>query len=185
MILRRRSLIFVALLVVLAVAFVVNTVMERQKEDLISSVGAINEGKVLGEATLVDSSLEGGEVSVSSGSVSNGYFADARINRQKARDAAIEVLQGIISNQSLDEAEKRSAASELGIIATISTKESNMENLVKAKGFTDCVVVIGASNVTVVVQTDGLNSSGVSKIKEIVMSEAIVGADAVNIIEVK
>lgn len=185
MILRKRSLIFVALIVILLIAFAVNTVMERQKEELVSSVNAINEGKVLGEATLVDANLEGGEVSVSSGSVSSGYFAEARINRQKARDAAIEVLQSVINNKQLEEGEKREAASELGIIATITTSESTMENLVKAKGFTDCVVVIGEADVTVVVETDGLSNGDISKIKEIVMSEAAVGAEHVKIIEVK
>ena len=77
------------------------------------------------------------------------------------------------------------AAEELGVIAAIIAKESNMESLIKAKGFSDAVVVVGESDVTVVVQSDGLSGADVSKIKEIVMSEASVGAENIVIIEVK
>ena len=71
------------------------------------------------------------------------------------------------------------------MIAAIIAKESNMESLIKAKGFSDAVVVVGESDVTVVVQSDGLSGADVSKIKEIVMSEASVGAENIVIIEVK
>ena len=47
------------------------------------------------------------------------------------------------------------------------------------------MVVVGESDVTVVVQSDGLTGADVSKIKEIVMSEASVGAENIKIIEVK
>ena len=60
-----------------------------------------------------------------------------------------------------------------------------MESLIKAKGFYDAVAVIGESDVTVVVQSDGLSSAQVSQIKEIVLSECEVGAEAIKIIEVK
>ncbi|NLT58391.1 MAG: SpoIIIAH-like family protein [Clostridiales bacterium] len=182
MILRKKSVIFVALSAILLLAFAVNGMMERQRQELLSS--AITEGKVLGEATLVDAQGMG-EVEVSSGAVSSDYFANARINRQKARDAAIEVLQDVIDNRELGEEAKRDAASELGMIATILNKEGIMENLIKAKGFSDCVVVVGEADVTVVVQSKGLTQSEVSKIKEIVVSEAMVGADNIKIIEVK
>ena len=139
----------------------------------------------MGEATLVDASGGDSDVSVTVGSVSSGYFADARINRQKARDEAVELLQSIVSDSAADDESKREAAEELGVIAAIIAKESDMESLVKAKGFSDAVVVMGESDVTVVVQSDGLSGADVSKIKEIVMSEVSVGAENIKIIEVK
>ena len=90
-----------------------------------------------------------------------------------------------MSDSAADDESKREAAEELGVIAAIIAKESNMESLIKAKGFSDAVVVVGESDVTVVVQSDGLSGADVSKIKEIVMSEASVGAENIVIIEVK
>ncbi|MBQ6059379.1 MAG: SpoIIIAH-like family protein [Clostridia bacterium] len=184
---QRRKVIFLSLAVILVLAFFINGLMERQRMELIERVSSetVLEPKILGEATLVSAPGEEEEVSVAVGAVSNGYFADARINRQKARDAAVELLQGIVKDSDADEESKRNAASELGLIASILAKESNMESLIKAKGFHDAVTVIGESDVTVVVQSDGLSSAQVSQIKEIVLSECEVGAEAIKIIEVK
>ena len=173
MLMKKKKIIFMSLAVILVLAFFINGLMEQQRAELIEQVSSstVNETKILGEATLVDADGAQPEVSVTVGSVSSGYFADARINRQKARDEAVE--------------SKREAAEELGVIAAIIAKESNMESLIKAKGFSDAVVVVGESDVTVVVQSDGLSGADVSKIKEIVMSEASVGAENIVIIEVK
>ena len=187
MLMRKRKIIFVSLAVILVLAFMVNGLMERQRAELIEQVSTstVTEPKILGEAKLVDAASDESEVSVTVGAVSSGYFADARINRQKARDAAVELLKSIVSDSAADDESKREAAAELGVIAAVIAKESDMESLVKAKGFSDAVVVVGESDVTVVVQSDGLTGADVSKIKEIVMSEASVGAENIKIIEVK
>ena len=179
MLMKKKKIIFMSLAVILVLAFFINGLMEQQRAELIEQVSSstVNETKILGEATP--------EVSVTVGSVSSGYFADARINRQKARDEAVELLQSVVSDSAADDESKREAAEELGVIAAIIAKESNMESLIKAKGFSDAVVVVGESDVTVVVQSDGLSGADVSKIKEIVMSEASVGAENIVIIEVK
>ena len=119
------------------------------------------------------------------GPVPWGFFADAPNTRQKARAEAAELLKSVVSDSAADDESKREAAEELGVIAAIIAKESNMESLIKAKGFSDAVVVVGESDVTVVVQSDGLSGADVSKIKEIVMSEASVRAENIVIIEVK
>ena len=83
------------LLVVLALALIVNSSMQKQREELFTQTAKVNEQKILGEATLVDAlgSESEGEVTVEVGSVSSRYFADARVSCQKARDAAIETLK--------------------------------------------------------------------------------------------
>ena len=187
MLMKKKKIIFMSLAVILVLAFFINGLMEQQRAELIEQVSSstVNETKILGEATLVDADGAQPEVSVTVGSVSSGYFADARINRQKARDEAVELLQSVVSDSAADDESKREAAEELGVIAAIIAKESNMESLIKAKGFSDAVVVVGESDVTVVVQSDGLSGADVSKIKEIVMSEASVGAENIVNIEVK
>ncbi len=185
MIINRKMVVVAGLIVILALSLGVNSIMQKQREELFAETGSVTQEKILGEAQLVDSVVEGeGEITVEVGNVSSGYFADARINRQQARDAAIEVLQGVVDSESADEDSKKGAAEDLGAIANIMDKESNMENLIKAKGFTDAVVVVGETDVTVVVQSKGLSSADISKIKEIVMSETTATAENVKIVEV-
>ena len=52
--------------------------------------------------------------------------------------------------------------------------ESNIETLVMAKGFSDCVAVINGDMATIVVKTDGdgLLASEISQINEIVYEQA-------------
>ncbi|HWP80401.1 MAG TPA: SpoIIIAH-like family protein [Candidatus Acidoferrum sp.] len=184
MFINRKMVIVVALIIVLALALIVNNVMQKQRDEMFAETAKVTEEKILGEATLVDGGEGEGEVSVEVGSVSSRYFADARVNRQQARDEAIEVLQGIIDSTETDDDTRREAATELGNIATIMDKESAMETLIKAKGFEDAVVVVGEEDVTVVVSSKGLTAGEISKIKEVVMSETTAKAANIKIIEV-
>ena len=98
MLMKKKKIIFVSLAVILVLAFFINGLMEQQRAELIEQVSSstVNETKILGEATLVDASGGDSDVSVTVGSVSSGYFADARINRQKARDEAVELLRSLL-----------------------------------------------------------------------------------------
>ena len=135
MLMKKKKIIFMSLAVILVLAFFINGLMEQQRAELIEQVSSstVNETKILGEATLVDADGAQPEVSVTVGSVSSGYFADARINRQKARDEAVELLQSVVSDSAADDESKREAAEELGVIAAIIAKESNMESFVTRK----------------------------------------------------
>ena len=63
--------------------------------------------------------------------------------------------------------------------------EKKMEDLVKAKGFKDCLVYINEDKVDVVVKTEGLVPSEAAQIKDIVLSESKVAAENIRITEVK
>ena len=63
--------------------------------------------------------------------------------------------------------------------------ESRIENLVIAKGYEDCVTFVNENGVNVIVSRpeNGLTDTDVAKIRDIVISEASVAAEAVKIIE--
>ena len=100
------------------------------------------------------------------------YFAASQIERQRARDEAIEVLQGVVEDAaSLDTAKEQALADIAAIAATIEA-EANIESLIKAKGFEECVAVISGDKANIVVKSDGLQPNQLSQILEIVYLQA-------------
>ena len=113
----------------------------------------------------------------------DSYFSSVQISRQRTRDEAIEVLQSVVDNQSSTETAKNEALAEINKLATVMEIEANIETLIIAKGFEECVAVISGENASVVVKSDGLIPSQISQINEIVYSEAGISPANITIIE--
>ncbi len=113
----------------------------------------------------------------------SSYFAVTTINRQRARDEAIEVLQSIIDDVNALDQDKGEALTSMREIAESIKNEANIEALVGAKGFSNCVAVISRDCCTVVVSTSGLLPNQVAQIQEIVYQQAGILPLDVNIIE--
>lgn len=118
---------------------------------------------------------------------SSGYFSEARLTRQVSRDQALELLQTAASSESASQETIDSAMNAISAMATNSMKEAQIENLLIAKDFTDCVVYIGNEAVTVAVPapSDGLTEEAVAQITDIILNETSYEASQISIIEVK
>lgn len=116
---------------------------------------------------------------------STGYFATARLNRQQARDSALSILQDTLASDAAEEAAKTDAGAAIETLASTTVSEAQIENLVIAKGYQDCVAFISTGGVSVVVAAgeDGLQPADVAKITEIVTGETGVPASQIKIIE--
>ena len=70
-------------------------------------------------------------------------------------------------------------------MAALTLSEAQVENLVTAKGYGDCVCFIGESSASVVVSStaDGLRETDIAKISEIVMEETGLSPSKIKIIE--
>ncbi len=143
--------------------------------------------KVLGDAALV-----GGEVVPSegltgvSGEVSAGnYFDTARLSRQQSRDNALALLREASAQESADQAALDEANRAIQTLAGYTMLESQIENLVVAKGYADCVAFMGENGVSIVVAAaeDGLQTEDAAKIMDIVLSETDYKADQIKIME--
>ena len=115
-----------------------------------------------------------------------GYFASARLTREQARDASVEILRETAANEDAPQQARDDAYAALSRIADNAIREAQIEGLVMAKGFADCVAYISEDGISVVVSSpqDGLNSAYVTQIKDIVISETGVPAAAIRILEV-
>ena len=140
--------------------------------------------KILGEATLV-SGQEGTELAEDTVYEGDDYFASARLTRQQARDSALAILQDALANEDLDETMRADNSQAIQTLASATVSEAQIENLVTAKGYSDCVAFISDESVSVVVSAteSGLTDADVAKITEIVTDETGCAASQVKIIE--
>ena len=116
-------------------------------------------------------------------SSSDSYFSSVQISRQRTRDEAIEVLQSVVDNQSSTETAKNEALAEINKLATVMETEANIETLIVAKGFEECVAVISGESASVVVKSEGLIPAQISQINEIVYQQAGILPVNITIIE--
>ena len=112
----------------------------------------------------------------------NDYFAAALLNRQQSRDEAIDVLTLVSTSADADEATRAEAQAKISAIATDIQNEANIETLVKAKGFEDCVAVIGDGTVSVIVKADTLQAKQTAQILSIVYETTGISPESVSII---
>ena len=114
----------------------------------------------------------------------NAYFATARLSRQQARDAALAMLQEAADS---DETENQESAGRMAesiqVLANYAMVEAQIENLVTAKGYADCVAFMADGAVSVVVsgENGGLSSGDVAKITDIVKAETGFSAQQIKI----
>jgi len=114
------------------------------------------------------------------------YFATARLTRAQARDAATALLQEAATVDAASQEEIDSALNSITAMANYSIQEAQIENMLLAKDFDDCVVFISGEGVNVIVPApeEGLSDESVAVITETVVSELGVTADQIKIIEV-
>ncbi len=167
-------------------------------------------GKTLGQSTMVGGKTQdplvgggssaqtgadtgdgqtGGEVQTSGETEDKGgaYFATARLNRQQARDSALSLLQDAAAREDADETVKNQLNDNIQTMANYTVTEAQIENLVVAKGYTDCVAFIGEDTLSLAVSAPegGLTEADTAKIVDVVNQTAGFTADQIKIIEVE
>lgn len=195
MAIRKRQLVLAALVVALGAAVYLNWQFGGNSQ--IVDVGATGSTSELGQAQLVNAPVASSEAASSeaegqSGQMSSDaeqktdtsvYFAQARLERQKSRDSSKELVQKVLDDTTADENAKTEAANQAAEISQNIVTETNIENIVKSKGFTECVAFIQNGACNVVVQKDGeFASADAIAIKDIVVAQAKITADKITIV---
>ena len=152
----------------------------------------LNSEQVMGEDTLVFSSdgdsapAEAAEQTAAEAEHSADSFATIRLSRQGARDAAIETLQETIAYAEGDDS-ATTTSKELEDIVQTSLSEAQIESLIVAKGFEDCVAYMTDEGISIAVAApeDGLKDSDVALISDVVTGQTDYDLTDIRIIEVK
>lgn len=115
------------------------------------------------------------------------YFDQVRLTRRQARDSAEETLQTVTETDGAAQSTIDEAMSVMVQIAKWTEEEAQLESLIIAKGFQDCVAYMTDDRISITVATEAeaLSESAVAQIKDIVLSETEYTADQLKIIEIK
>jgi stage III sporulation protein AH len=172
-VINRRHIIVASLVVVLAVAIFLNWKFSQPNNMVASANASTN----LGDAVGVDTQNVSG--------ISTDFFAEARLSRSQVQDEAEETLKTVTSNSAATDAERAQAFTNVNQIAKDIITENQIETLIKAKGFTECVCLIndGSASIVVKPKTDNsLSANDVAQIDDIVISETKFSANNIKII---
>ena len=176
----KKNLIALALLVTVCGGIYVNWYYSESQEvsDLTDTLDA---DKILSEDMLVmnDDGLTDVDTTVTD------YFAAVRLSRQEARDSAVTLLQEAMAyNETGDETQ---ANGQLENIVQTALCEAQIESLIVAKGYIDCVAYISDDGISVAVASPegGLQQEDVAVIADIVLTQSEFTMDKIRVVEVQ
>lgn len=170
MILGKRHIILAALVLVLGIAVYLNWTFGG-KEGGLNITDQLEAGKNYGDAQYVDANTGENEDDLEVNANGSSFFSEARLTRQQSRDSAIDTLTQMFQDSSLSDEQKSQLAIKAAGVAEAIETEGKIENMIKAKGFSDCMVYIDGNRVDVIVKTNGLLKEEVAQIKDILVAE--------------
>ena len=179
----KKNLVAAAVLVTVCTGIYVNWLYTEQQTalDLTDTVDA---EKVMSDELLAlePVAVMGDEEAVTT---ATDYFAAVRLSRQQARDSALNQLQEAMAYS--DQTKAAESSAQLEDIVQTALTEAQIESLVIAKGYTDCVAYMSPEGVSVAVSAPegGLKDQDVALIADIVMSQSEYTLDEIRIVEVQ
>ncbi|MGN1122294.1 MAG: SpoIIIAH-like family protein [Eubacteriales bacterium] len=183
----KKSIIVLCCVFIIGVSVYSDFMLNASKKDVSAGNYMYNSGvseestKILGEAKLVDSIGTAAENETLA--ESDSYFTSAQLNRERSRDEALETLQVVIDSSETMPDVKDEALNRMITIASEIETEALVEEMIKAKGFEDCLAVMTGDNINVIVKTPGLLTAEVAQITEIVMQETGLSPENITIVE--
>ena len=165
----KRNIVIAAVLVFVCAAVYLNWSYNRSED-----VSPVSEDAAVDEAE-------------TSAGTEDDYFARARLTRQSSRDEALGLLETAAAGEGASQETIDGAMDAIAAMAAWSMQEAQIENLLLAKNFSDCVAYISSDGVTVAVPApvEGLSAAAVAQVTETVMAETGREAESIRVIEVK
>lgn len=178
----KKNVIAAAVLVTVCAGIYVNWLYtdDQAAADLTDT---LNEDKILSSDMLVmaDGTTVDGDIATSV----TDYFAAVRLSRQEARDGAVTLLQEAMAyNNDTQDAQTNA---QLEQIVQTALCEAQIESLVIAKGYTDCVAYMSDDGISVAVASPegGLQQTDVAVIADIIISQSGMTMEEIRVVEVQ
>ncbi len=137
--------------------------------------------KYLGQAEFVDN--VSGESQQVSAQVD--YFVAAKEEREQNYENASADLEKAIKTAGGNSETVKNASDKAASLAARKAAESNIEALLKAKGFSQALAVIGDNDINIVVKADSLTATQSLQIQDIASSQSGYTADKIKILTVE
>ncbi len=176
----KKNIMAAAVLLVVCAGIYINW-MYTNAQNVTDFTDTLDSETVLSEDGLIlDTDVEaGGEDTISD------YFAAVRLSRQEARDSAVNLLQEAMSYGEGTQLEQSNA--QLEKIVETALCEAQIESLVIAKGYADCVAYMSDSGISVAVASPegGMKDQDVAVIADVVLTQSGLGMEEIRVVEVQ
>lgn len=182
----KKNMVAAAVLVTVCAGIYVNW-LYTEDNAAASLTDTLDAEKVMSDDTLVLSEdMEAIAAGENVQTTSTDYFAAVRLSRQQARDNAVNLLQEAMS-YSDDTTKEMESSMELEEIVQTALSEAQIESLIIAKGYTDCVAYMSGEGISVAVAAPegGLQAEDVAVIADIVMAQSEYDLDDIRVVEVQ
>lgn len=184
----KKNLVAAAVLVTVCAGIYVNW-LYTEENAAAGLMDVVDTEKVMSDETFI---LSEDMAAIAAGETVNttatDYFAAVRLSRQQARDSAVNLLQDAMAYSVADEGTKdMESAMELEDIVQTALSEAQIESLIIAKGYTDCVAYMSGEGISVAVSSPegGLQQDDVAVIADIVMTQSAYSMDDIRVVEVQ
>ena len=176
----KKNLLAASVLLVVCAGIYVNWTYTNA-QNVANLTDILDTQKVLSEEGIL---MEQGSAVSSEENTVTDYFAAVRLSRQEARDSAVDLLQEAMAYADESEAEKTNA--QLEQIVQTALTEAQVESLIIAKGYADCVAYMSESgiSVAVVAPEGGLQQADVAVIADIVITQTGFDLEQIRVVEV-
>jgi len=186
MIVGKKQIVLASLVAALGVAVYLNYQFANVDGDYIASSGdvSVEQEESYGDATYVDTktAIENQLTVVNS---NNEYFAEAKLTRSRSRDEAVAALKTMLSDEELTLEQKSVLTTQATEFADAIETEGKIENLLKAKGFEECMVYYDAESVDVILRAEELLEEEVTQIRDVILEETDVAVQNISIVPIQ
>ena len=174
----KRNILVAALIVALGTAVYLNWQFGDASSMLTSST------KELGEAEYVSN-----EVSVSTpdpalSAKQQNSLSTARTERQQSQDKVLNIAKEVLEKSEASPQAKESAVVQAEKVENYILYQTNIENLLKAKGFSDCLCCITEQGCSVVVPKSDMEDDSPMIIKDVVFGQTGINFENITITEI-
>ncbi len=178
----KKNMVAAAVLVTVLGGIYVNWLYTDQQQ-VMNLTDTLDADKILSSDMLVmgdESSLN-----APTDNTASAYFAAVRLSRQQARDSAVTLLQEAMAYS--DDTQAAQTNAQLEQIVNTALSEAQIESLVIAKGYTDCVAYISDNRISVAVAAPegGLQQTDVAVIADIVIGQTSLTMEDIYVVEVR
>ena len=184
----KKNMVAAAVLVTVCAGIYVNW-LYTEENTAVNLADTLDAEKVMSDETLI---LTEDMAAIANGEPVNttatDYFAAVRLSRQQARDNAVNLLQDAMAYSTTGEGTKDvESAMELEDIVQTALSEAQIESLIIAKGYADCVAYMSTEGISVAVPAPagGLQEADVAVIADIVMTQSEYSIDDIRVVEVQ
>ena len=181
----KKNVVAAAVLVTVCAGIYLNWLYTEDTQS-VSLTDTLDGEKIMDDSMLVMNTdeSEAAAQELSDTDTATDYFAALRLSRQEARDSAIALLQEAMA---YDTESNQTTSENLEQIVQVALNEAQIESLVIAKGYADCVVYMSDDGISVAVAApeNGLMQEDVALISDIIMTQSSYDLEEIRIVEVQ